>query len=41
MDTEMDSVGLTLMDKEDGIPDRRVFGERDDIHPEGGVSLIS
>jgi hypothetical protein len=40
-DTEMDSVGLTLVDKEDGIPDRWVLGKRDDIHPEGAVRLIS
>ena len=32
---------LTLVDKEDGIPDRRVLGKRDDIHPEGTVRLIS
>ena len=35
------SVGLTLMDKEDGIPDRWVLGERDDIHPKWTVRLIS
>jgi hypothetical protein len=40
-DTEMDSVRLTLVDKEDGIPDGRVLGKRDDIHPERAVRLIS
>lgn len=37
----MDSVGLTLVDKEGGIPDGRVLGKRDHIHPEGAVRLIS
>jgi hypothetical protein len=38
---QMDSVGLTLVDKEDGIPDSRVLSKWDDIHPEGTVRLIS
>jgi hypothetical protein len=40
-DTEMDSVGLTLVNKEDGIPDKWVIGERNDIHPKGAVRLVS
>ena len=37
----MDSVGLTLVDKQDGIPDRGVLGKGYDIHPKGAVRLIS
>jgi hypothetical protein len=29
------------MDEEDGIPDRWVLDERDDIHPKWAVRLIS
>jgi hypothetical protein len=33
--------GLTLVDKEDGIPYGRIIGERGDVHPQGAVRLIS
>jgi hypothetical protein len=36
----MGSVGLTLVNKEDGIPNERIIGERDDIHPKGAVRLV-
>lgn len=32
---------LTLVNKEDGIPNKRIIGERDDIHPNWAVRLIS